>query len=200
MSTELRFWKSAEELRADRPADAQGRDCFAGQRAQSGPPPAPSRRDFLTLAGFGVAAAAMSACSRGRVQKAIPFLNKPEEVTPGVANWYATTCGGCTASCSLLVKTRDGRPIKIEGNSESALFGSGTCAVGQATVLSLYDDARLKRPLWHGQPVTWKEIEKGIKIDDFRIDNVRKRIEKLGDLWKPLLDKRKRFDLKPYLK
>jgi molybdopterin-containing oxidoreductase family iron-sulfur binding subunit len=159
MSTELRFWKSAEELRANRPADAQGRDCFAGQRAQTGPPPAPSRRDFLTLAGFGVAAAAMSACSRGRVQKAIPFLNKPEEVTPGVANWYATTCGGCTASCSLLVKTRDGRPIKIEGNSESALFGSGTCAVGQATVLSLYDDARLKQPLWHGQPVTWKEID-----------------------------------------
>ncbi|HBB95092.1 MAG TPA: hypothetical protein DC054_06850 [Blastocatellia bacterium] len=49
-------------------------------------------------------------------------------------------------------------------------------------------------------PVKWKEIEKGIKIDDFRIDNVRKRIEKLGDLWNPLLDKRKRFDLQPYLK
>ncbi len=49
-------------------------------------------------------------------------------------------------------------------------------------------------------PVTWKEIEKGIRIEDFRLDNVRKRIAKLGDLWKPLLDKRKRFDLKPYLK
>src|ERR1700730_16370283 len=49
-------------------------------------------------------------------------------------------------------------------------------------------------------PVAWKEIERGIKIEDFRIDNVRKRIEKLGDLWKPLLYKRKRFDLKPYLK
>jgi len=49
-------------------------------------------------------------------------------------------------------------------------------------------------------PVTWEEIERGIKIEDFRLDNVRKRIEKLGDLWAPLLDKRKRFDLKPYLK
>ena len=49
-------------------------------------------------------------------------------------------------------------------------------------------------------PVTWKEIEKGIKIEDFRLDNVRKRIAKLGDLWKPLLNKKKRFDLKPYLK
>ena len=49
-------------------------------------------------------------------------------------------------------------------------------------------------------PVTWKEIEKGIKIEDFRLDNVRKRIAKLGDLWQPLLDPKKRFDLKPYLK
>src|SRR4029077_9952583 len=124
-----------------------GRGCFAGLRASQGPPPAPSRRDFLTLAGFSLAAAAISSCSRGREMKAIPFLNKPEELTPGVANWYATTCGGCSAGCSLLVKTRDGRPIKIEGNDLSPIFGGGTCAVGQATVLSLYDDARLKGPL-----------------------------------------------------
>ena len=49
-------------------------------------------------------------------------------------------------------------------------------------------------------PVTWKEIEKGVRIDDFHIGNVRQRIEKLGDLWKPLLDKRKRFNLQPFLK
>jgi bifunctional non-homologous end joining protein LigD len=49
-------------------------------------------------------------------------------------------------------------------------------------------------------PVTWKEIERGIKIEDFRLDNVRQRIEKVGDLWAPLLSKQKRFDLGPYLK
>jgi Fe-S-cluster-containing dehydrogenase component/anaerobic selenocysteine-containing dehydrogenase len=165
VNTELRFWKSVEELRSTREADGDAgtRDCFAGQRALTGPPPAPSRRDFLTLAGFSVAAAAVGGCSRGRVQKAIPFLNKPEEVTPGVANWYATTCGGCGAGCSLLVKTRDGRPIKIEGNSESALFGSGTCAVGQATVLSLYDSARLQGPLWQGQPASWDAVDARIE-------------------------------------
>ncbi len=164
MHTELRFWKSVEELRADSQAPAgSGRDCFAGQRAQTGPPPTATRRDFLTLAGFSVAAAAISVCSRGRVQKAIPFANQPEELTPGVANWYATTCGGCTSGCSLLVKTRDGRPIKVEGNSESSLFGTGTCAVGQATVLSLYDDARLKGPVWHGQPTSWAEIDARIE-------------------------------------
>ena len=49
-------------------------------------------------------------------------------------------------------------------------------------------------------PVTWKEIERGLEIQDFRIDNVRKRISRLGDLWSPLLDKKKRFDLRPYIK
>ena len=159
MSAELKFWKSIDELRADHATQPAGRDCFAGQRALTGPPPAPSRRDFLTLAGFSVAAAAMSACSRGREQKAIPFLNKPEELIPGVPSWYATTCGGCSAGCSLLVKTRDGRPIKVEGNSESVLFGNGTCATGQATVLSLYDDERLKGPLWQGKSTTWEDVD-----------------------------------------
>jgi Fe-S-cluster-containing dehydrogenase component len=161
MSAELRFWKSAGELRANANANASGgaRDCFAGQRALTGEPPAASRRDFLTIAGFSVAAAAISACSRGRVQKAIPFVTQPEEMTPGVPNYYATTCGGCMAACSLLVKTRDGRPIKIEGNGESPVFGGGTCAVGQATVLSLYDEDRLRGPLWHSRPVSWQEID-----------------------------------------
>jgi anaerobic selenocysteine-containing dehydrogenase len=69
--------------------------------------------------------------------------------------WYATTCGGCSARCSLLVKTRDGRPIKkVDGNPEAPIFSGGTCAV-EATVLSLYDDERLRGPLWHGRPVSW---------------------------------------------
>ncbi|HMF94260.1 MAG TPA: 4Fe-4S dicluster domain-containing protein [Vicinamibacterales bacterium] len=160
MAVDLKFWTSLDALRADadRRAAAE-RDCFAGQRARTGPPPEPSRRDFLTLAGFGIAAAAASACSRGAVQKAIPMLSQPEELTPGVPNWYATTCGGCSAACTLLAKTRDGRPIKIEGNADSVVFGSGTCATGQATVLSLYDDARLKGPLWRGQPAAWADID-----------------------------------------
>src|SRR5262249_59104427 len=87
------------------------------------------------------------------------MLNQPAELTPGVPNWYATTCGGCSAACTLLAKTRDGRPIKIEGNADSLIFGNGTCATGQATVLSLYDEARLKGPLWHGQPAAWPAVD-----------------------------------------
>ena len=137
MSSSLTFWSGRDEVDA-------------------------SRRDFLTRVGFAVAASALTGCSRGVVQKAIPYLNKPEEITPGVAAWYATTCAGCAAGCALLVKTRDGRPIKIEGNDESRLFG-GTCATGQASVLSLYDAERLKGPLWKGEPATWAEVDAQIE-------------------------------------
>ena len=122
-----------------------------------------SRRDFLTRIGFTLAASALAGCSRGPVQQAIPFLNKPEEITPGVASWYATTCSGCSSACALLAKTRDGRPIKIEGNAESRLFGGGTCAAGQATVLSLYDPDRARGPQWRGQPTTWDAIDTEIR-------------------------------------
>ena len=122
-----------------------------------------SRRDFLAHMGFSLAAATVAACSRAPVEQAIPLLNQPEELTPGVPNWYATTCGGCTAACALVVKTRDGRPIKIEGNERSSLFGGGTCAVGQATVLSLYDEQRLTGPLWHGEQVSWTEVDEQIE-------------------------------------
>jgi bifunctional non-homologous end joining protein LigD len=49
-------------------------------------------------------------------------------------------------------------------------------------------------------PVTWKEVDKGVRTEDFRIDNVRERIAKVGDLWKPLLAARGRVDLGKYLK
>jgi Fe-S-cluster-containing dehydrogenase component/anaerobic selenocysteine-containing dehydrogenase len=118
-----------------------------------------SRRDFLSLMGFSLGAAAC----RAPVQNALPLPVGSDALVPGVANHYATTCGGCAAACALVVKQRDGRPIKIEGNAESSLFGGGTCATGQATVLSLYDDERLRGPLWHGKPVGWKDLDREVR-------------------------------------
>ncbi len=164
------FWKSLEELRDEsRALAAERRREFleplpwqAGAEQHASAHAGPGRRDFLTLMGFSLASATL-ACARAPVHKAIPFLNPPEELTPGVPLWYATTCGGCSASCGLVVKTRDGRPIKVEGNPDAASFGGGTCAVGQATVLSLYDDARLRGPLWAGRPVTWSEVDRRVE-------------------------------------
>ena len=118
----------------------------------------PSRRDFLKLMGFSFAITALSACS-APPKKVIPYLVKPEEITPGVANWYASTCAGCSAGCGVLVKNRDGRPIKIEGNPEHPLSKGSVCAVGQATVLSLYDSARLKGPRNRTKDLTWDEVD-----------------------------------------
>src|SRR5258708_14825716 len=151
------YWKSVEEVQKG-PGERGG--VRGGLPAGSSRPEA-TRRDFLALMGFSLAAVGIAGC-RAPVQNAIPFLVGSDQIIPGVSNWYATTCRGCASSCSLLVKQRDGRPIKIEGNSASAIFGSGTCATGQATVLSLYDDERLRGPLWHGQPVKWDEIDQHV--------------------------------------
>jgi Fe-S-cluster-containing dehydrogenase component len=120
-----------------------------------------SRRDFLSLMGFSITAAGLAGC-RAPVQHAIPLPTGSDEIIPGVPNFYATTCGGCGSACSLLVKQRDGRPIKVDGNADSPLFGGGTCATGQATVLSLYDDMRLRGPLLRGQPASWRDVDAAI--------------------------------------
>ena len=78
-------------------------------------PPAIGRRGFLKAAGFGLGGLA-TGCTPAPVNHAIPSLLKPEEVTPGRALRYASTCGGCEAGCGMLVKVRDGRPVKLEGN------------------------------------------------------------------------------------
>ncbi|MFQ5627946.1 MAG: TAT-variant-translocated molybdopterin oxidoreductase [bacterium] len=121
-----------------------------------------SRRSFLKATGFSIAGSMLASCARGPVEKAIPLLNKPENATPGQAYWYASTCAGCSAGCGILVKTRDGRPIKIEGNPAHPLSKGGICAVGQAMVLSLYDSQRLKQPLANGNSATWADVDAAI--------------------------------------
>src|SRR3989454_1067356 len=106
----------------------------------------PSRRDFLKLIGRG-AALAPAGCARKPVEKILPYIRMPEEAVPGKAVWYASTCGECPASCGLLVKTREGRPIKLEGMKEHPLSRGGLCARGQASLLNLYDPDRLKGPV-----------------------------------------------------
>lgn len=108
-----------------------------------------SRRDFLKFLGFSTVAATLAACETP-VTKAVPYMNRPEEITPGVANWYASTFFDGHDYSSILVKTREGRPIKIEGNTMSKVTWGGTNARTQASVLSLYDSTRLRGPKMKG--------------------------------------------------
>ncbi|MGZ3884292.1 MAG: TAT-variant-translocated molybdopterin oxidoreductase, partial [Bacteroidia bacterium] len=117
-----------------------------------------SRRDFLKVMGFSTAAVALAACETP-VNKAIPYLVKPEEVTPGVANFYASTFYDGHDYASILVKTREGRPIKIEGNELSGVTHGATTARTQASILGLYDGARLTGPMHKGNATTWSNAD-----------------------------------------
>jgi len=105
------------------------------------------RRDFLKYLGFSTAAAALAASCETQVHKAVPYLNKPEDMVAGVANYYASTYVKGGDVIPVVVKQREGRPIKIEGNTESTITNGGTTAQAQASVLDLYDTTRLRHPM-----------------------------------------------------
>lgn len=121
-----------------------------------------NRRDFLKLFGFGLTAATLAACNETGLKKAIPYVVKPDDIVPGVANWYSSTCNGCSAACSVIVKTREGRPIKLEGNPESPISKGGMCALGHSTVLSMYDIDRLRNAKKGTNDAKWEDIDKAV--------------------------------------
>ncbi|NKI25553.1 TAT-variant-translocated molybdopterin oxidoreductase [Arenibacter sp. 6A1] len=120
-----------------------------------------NRRDFLKYVGFSTAAASLAACE-GPVTKSIPYVVKPDNIVPGVANFYATTIANGFDFASILVKTREGRPIKIENNTDAKVAGGANARV-QASVLSLYDSNRLQGPLFNGEAVSWEEMDSAVK-------------------------------------
>lgn len=120
-----------------------------------------SRRDFLKFVGFGVAAASLAACETP-VIKSIPYVVKPEEVTPGIANYYASTFFDGSEYCSILVKTREGRPIFIKGNAMSPVTGGAISARSNSSVLGLYDSGRLTVPTIKGADATWSKVDEQV--------------------------------------
>jgi molybdopterin-containing oxidoreductase family iron-sulfur binding subunit len=122
-----------------------------------------NRRDFLKVAGFAFAGAVLSGCQRAPVEVAIPPLTGPEKIVADQTSIFASTCGACTASCGMLVKSCDGRPIKLEGDPEHAVSRGGLCAAGQASLLGLYDRLRLQQPLREGHETKWDDIDRGIR-------------------------------------
>jgi molybdopterin-containing oxidoreductase family iron-sulfur binding subunit len=122
-----------------------------------------NRRTFLKLAGFTFTGALLSGCTRPSAQHAVPPLTVPEGIVPGRAVHYASTCSACNAGCGMLVKTRDGRPIKLEGNPNHPLSLGGLCAAGQASILGLYDRLRLQQPLKNGARTSWSAIDGEIR-------------------------------------
>ncbi len=168
MTMSKKYWKGLPEL-TDSPEFTQSKknefadplpigDFLAGNEVEE---KGTSRRDFLKVMGFSTAAVALAACETP-VNKAIPYVVKPEEVTPGIANWYASTFYDGHDYSSVLVKTREGRPIMVVGNEMSKITNGASSARTQASVLSLYDGARLNGPLAKGNPTTWKNVDEAV--------------------------------------
>jgi MoCo/4Fe-4S cofactor protein with predicted Tat translocation signal len=160
------YWQSFSELNASEQLTKLAADEFredlptvnpdAGKELESS---GATRRDFLKYLGFSTAAAALAASCETPLRKAIPYVNKPMDIVPGVADFYATTfvCDG--EAVPVVAKVRDGRPIKIEGNTLSNYTKGGTSAKVQASVLDLYDTSRQRFAMANGSAVSWQQLD-----------------------------------------
>ena len=165
-NTSKRYWRGLEELRndekfvksagsefADGPTETQYESLVDGVGTH--------RRDFLKVLGFGMAAVSLAACE-APVKKAIPYVNKPEGEFPTIANWYASTYSEGGDYASILVKTREGRPVKIESNSLSKI-SFGVSSRAHASLLGLYDNEKLRGPKkGDDTKVSWEVVDKEI--------------------------------------
>lgn len=162
------YWKGLEELEQtaefvegkenEFPAEMSVDEFLGDEKLQE---TNTGRRDFLKFLGFSLTAATLASCE-APVIKSIPYVNKPEDVTPGVATWYASSYYDGSDFASVLVKTREGRPIHIKGNSLSKLTKGGVNSRINSSVLSLYDSTRLTGPMVNGREqaeAAWSEVD-----------------------------------------
>ena len=165
MAENKTYWKSADQLNEGNPIIEQLEQKefaehipvneFLGD-SETLEDSSTSRRDFLKYVGFSTAAATLAACE-GPVIKSVPYVVQPEQIRPGVANYYATAIGDGFDFGSVLIKTREGRPIKVENNSDAPTLGGANARV-HASVLSLYDKNRLQGPKANGTDISWEDL------------------------------------------
>ncbi|MFB9108870.1 TAT-variant-translocated molybdopterin oxidoreductase [Flavobacterium gyeonganense] len=169
MSSNKKYWKSVEELENSSIVEALRNNEFVEEiptdeflgNADALSTSGTSRRDFLKYVGFSTAAVTLAACE-GPVHKSIPYVLQPEQIIPGVADYYATTVFDGFDFANLLVKTREGRPIKIENNTIAGAKFAANARI-HASILGLYDSTRLKEPKVDGKDSTWSAVDLKIK-------------------------------------
>lgn len=170
MASNRKYWKSVEELndnssivetlRNNEFVEEIPTDEFLGDKDTLSSS-STTRRDFLKYVGFSTAAASLAACE-GPVVKSIPYVVQPEEIIPGIADYYATTIADGFDFVNVLIKTREGRPIKVENNRLAGAY-TGANARVHASVLSLYDSLRLKESKIEGKTASWSDVDSAVK-------------------------------------
>jgi MoCo/4Fe-4S cofactor protein with predicted Tat translocation signal len=119
------------------------------------------RRDFMKLMGASAMMASLAGCSKRPIQKIVPYVNNPEEIIPGVPNFYASA--DPTTGYGLVVKTREGRPIKADGNADHPMNQGSLGARGQARIHDLYDPDRLRAPRIGGNESDWNTFDTEVR-------------------------------------
>lgn len=119
------------------------------------------RKSFLTFMGASISMATLAAC-REPIEKIVPYVDRPMEYQPGQARYFASTRISARGITPILVKTREGKPIKIEGLAEHPLFKGAATSDTFASIWDLYDPDRIKNPLKKDgsafKPAKWDEI------------------------------------------
>jgi MoCo/4Fe-4S cofactor protein with predicted Tat translocation signal len=166
------YWRTFEELYGDKDFIKQNENEFRTPATGYGEPSnmsMVSRRKFLALLGASAAFAGVSCSDYRDKGEIIPYNKKPEEITVGQPNYYASTCNSCSNACGTLIKTREGRPIKIDGNPYHPVSKGKLCAQGQASIMNLYDPDRLKNPLKNDGSIfidyNWNDANDEIILD-----------------------------------
>ena len=121
------------------------------------------RREFLKVVGVSGAGVGVAGCSTENVERLMPYVVPPEEITPGVATWYTSVCGECEAGCGIWVRTREGRVVKVEGNPDHPISGGHLCSRGHSSIQGLYNPDRFSGPMVRREgelkPISWDEAE-----------------------------------------
>ena len=160
--TKKTYWKGLEQLSNDPEFVKHADKEFVELPSSLNEDGSASRRDFLKLMGFSVAAASLAACE-APIRKAIPYVNKPIDINPSIPNYYASTFTSGGDYAAVVVKTREGRPIKIDGNELSPITKGKVNAIVEGSVLSLYDKQRVAGPMLAGAASDWTKIDAHVK-------------------------------------
>lgn len=168
LESESGYWKSLAELQNTEEFKKSVANEFESTPVDKEKEEGWARRDFLKLMGASLALSTF-ACTRRPTQKIVPYVKRPDDVIPGIANHYASSFVDDSEVFGIVVKTREGRPIRIEGNSEYPGSLKKVSMRATASVLSLYDPDRLKAPAKHllnpkktnydSLPIEWKNLD-----------------------------------------
>lgn len=169
MATNKKYWKSIEELQESPLVENLKNNEFVTNMDQEEfltnksvlESSQTSRRDFLKYLGFSTAAATLAACE-APVVESIPYVIAPDKLVPGIASYFASTYDDGSNFASVLVKTREGRPIKYEPNTDAKVNGC-TSAQVQGAVLNLYDATRLTKPTKDGSEISYDQLDNEVR-------------------------------------